>query len=709
MPASQAKFGLQAKAQSPDVALFIDWENLKISLSQANLRVNLTSLRETAETFGRLVIANAYADWQDDWHQSDPENLYAAGIEPVYVPTRMVTESTGLRRRKNSVDIKLTADCVECCHNHPNIGTFILASGDGDFIHMVNTLRPYGKQVVAIGVSWSTSPRLADRVDQFLYYDKDVDPIDTQRYRPHGLAPNAGDESELQRIFDVVTDIVRSSQHGDRALLSWIKNELIRRLHQFDESRFGFPKFKLFMREAERRGLLYIVEDGLVDWAYLPGARGAEELSVRSVAPMAEPVDEAALPAIIRFADALEARSPYVAFMYLVDQISRAAVVPHLSRDQLMLLLNQAVDSLIFLRGTYTLEDPLSGEAKNIRTLVLNREHPTVREALRVAPPAPEPAPEEAAQPGPVPESAHESPPAAVESPPSDAELGRVLAALEADGENATLLMSAARRYYQLRQYERAIEYQRRAVACEPDNVEYRCLLARTLNTAGHTAEAIALCHEAADRAPEHPVPHATLGSILYAASTWAEAEAEFRRALALVADNAAQRAQLLLSVARCEERLGNEEAARALAGEGLQLAPDHPGLVEFQAYLQMAPRQREGYQWAKQAAALAVQPGREAEAIEAAQRAMRADPEQYLSYYALGEVHQRLRHPRTAAENLERAADLCPSQATKAAIWQKLARLYSRLGEPERAQRAQFHADSFGLPQTPVKITEEV
>ncbi|HOG46773.1 MAG TPA: NYN domain-containing protein [Anaerolineae bacterium] len=695
MPASQARFGLQAKAQSPDVALFIDWENLKISLSQANLKVNLTSLRETAETFGRLVIANAYADWQDDWHQSDPENLYAAGIEPVYVPTRLVTESSGLRRRKNSVDIKLTADCVQCCHTHPNIRTFILASGDGDFIHMVNTLRPYGKQVVAIGVSWSTSPRLADRVDQFLYYDRDVDPIDTQRFRLHGLAPNTGDEAELQRTLELVCDIVRSSQHGDRALLSWIKNELIRRLRQFDESRFGFPKFKLFMHEAERRGLLYIVEDGLVDWAYLPGAREAEELGMPSVASMAEPVDEAALPTIIRFADDLQARSPYVAFMYLVDQIVRAAIRPHLRRDQIMLLLNQAVNDLIFLRGTYTLEDPLSGQAKNIRTLVLNRDHPVVLQTLSAAPPA---------EPG-----AQAPAVAGQQGTPADSELSQILVALEADDANAALLMSAARRCYQLRRYEQATEYQRRAVALEPDNVEYSCLLARTLNAAGQTDEAVALCHETAARSPDHALPHVTLGSILYAGGdAWAEAAAEFHNALDRLAGNTAQQAQLLLSIARCEERLGNEEAAQQLCRDGLQLVHEHPGLIEFQSYLQMSAAQREGYQRAKQAASLAVQPGREAEAIAAAQEAIALDPQQYLSYYALGEVHQRLRHLRTAAEHLERAAELCTNPSTKAAAYQKLARLFARLGEPERAQAAQARTATLGLVQPTIEISEE-
>ncbi len=680
---SQARFGLPAKAQFHDVALFVDWENLKSSLSQANMRVNLTSLRETAETFGRLVIANAYADWQDDWHRSDPENLYAAGIEPVYVPTRVVTESTGVRRRKNSVDIKLTADCVECCHNHPNIGTFILASGDGDFIHMVNTLRPYGKQVVAIGVSWSTSPRLADRVDQFLYYDRDVDPVDLGRYRSDSLASPAGDSAELQRVFDLIIEIITNSQHGDRALLSWIKNELIRRLRHFDESRYGFPKFKLFMREAERRGLLRIVEDGLVDWACLTGA-SAQADTGDGCEQATELLRAEVLPTIIRFADDLESRSPYMAFMYLLDQVVRAAILPQLRRDQLMLVLNQAVDDLIFLRGIHTVEDPLAGETRSIRTLVLNREHALVQQVLSHTITA-----EDEGRP-PEPDAAED------QEAGEDPELARTLSELEANPENPALLMGVARRLFQLRRYDEAIEYQQRAVDLAPGHVEYRCLLARTLSAAQRVEEAIDLCRETAVAAAQHPLPHVTLGSILYArGDAWADAVAAFQQALGLLEDNDAQRAQILLNIARCYERLGDEGQAERYCREGLSLMPDHPGLLEFESYINMSPRQREAFQQAKQAAALAVQPGHEAEAIEAAEKAIAMDPTQYLPHYALGEVHQRLRHLRTAAQNLEQAASLCPSPATRAAIYQKLARLSAKLGDPEKAQRMQQMASA--------------
>ena len=61
-------------------------------------------------------------------------------------------------RIKNSVDVKMTADCIECAHSYPNINTFVLVSGDSDFLHVVNALRTMGKRVVIIGVSWSTLP-----------------------------------------------------------------------------------------------------------------------------------------------------------------------------------------------------------------------------------------------------------------------------------------------------------------------------------------------------------------------------------------------------------------------------------------------------------------------------------------------------------------------------------------------------------------------
>ena len=122
-----------------DVALFIDWENFKISLASGQRLPNVSSLKEEVANHGRVVVAKAYADWVTRAPElrgasqfiNDPPALYAAGIEPVYVPTRLALSGNSARttRVKNSVDVKMTADCIEIAHSYPNIGTYVLVSG----------------------------------------------------------------------------------------------------------------------------------------------------------------------------------------------------------------------------------------------------------------------------------------------------------------------------------------------------------------------------------------------------------------------------------------------------------------------------------------------------------------------------------------------------------------------------------------------------
>ena len=167
-----------------DVALYIDWENIKYSLlNKENRLPNAMALKEAAAKYGRVVAAKAYANWQEGQHLRDPNDLYSAGIEPIYVPTTILGFTDlpdGAPRRKNSVDVKLAVDCVDASLSNPNIVTFVLVTGDGDFIHLINTLRLRGKRVVVIGTSWSTSWQLTSCADHFLAYD-----VPGRSRRPH--------------------------------------------------------------------------------------------------------------------------------------------------------------------------------------------------------------------------------------------------------------------------------------------------------------------------------------------------------------------------------------------------------------------------------------------------------------------------------------------------------------------------------------------
>ncbi|MEE3166378.1 MAG: NYN domain-containing protein [Chloroflexota bacterium] len=273
-----------------DVALFIDWENFKISLAVGNRTPNVSALKEEVSNHGRVVIAKAYADWVTRAPElrgasqflNDPPSLYAAGIEPVFVPTRApspnATNANGMRtgRIKNSVDVKMTTDCIEIAHSYPNIGTFVLVSGDSDFIHVVNALRTMGKHVIVVGISWSTSRRLADQVDTLILYDVDVDPSETiaepvePSVQPAEPAPDRTSAADLNDVIRAIEEIIRDERKaGGNPLLTSIKQRLVRRYPDFDEKKLGYTGFKRLMARAAQNGNIRLITAGLVDWAIM--------------------------------------------------------------------------------------------------------------------------------------------------------------------------------------------------------------------------------------------------------------------------------------------------------------------------------------------------------------------------------------------------------------------------------------------------------
>ena len=249
----------------------------------------MSALKEEVSNHGRVVVGKAYADWVTRAPElkgasqfiQDPPSLYAAGIEPVYVPTRLPLSGSYNSNRtiavKNSVDVKMTADCIDTAHNFPNITTFVLVSGDSDFIHVINSLRAVGKRVLVVGVSWATSRRIADHVDGLILYDSDVDPIDVEpppqrgqfnRNRPPAPMPlsNPG-RHQLPEVIRAIEDVIRAERAaGHTLLLTSLKQRLVRRIAGFDEKKLGYSGFKKLMLRVAEEGNIKIRSVDLVDW-----------------------------------------------------------------------------------------------------------------------------------------------------------------------------------------------------------------------------------------------------------------------------------------------------------------------------------------------------------------------------------------------------------------------------------------------------------
>ena len=75
------------------------------------------------------------------------------------------------------------ADAAEVCWSRPNIGTFVLMTGDVDFVALVRLLQGHGRRVVGYGISGSTASRLVGECDEFYHVDKPRETAPKRRRR----------------------------------------------------------------------------------------------------------------------------------------------------------------------------------------------------------------------------------------------------------------------------------------------------------------------------------------------------------------------------------------------------------------------------------------------------------------------------------------------------------------------------------------------
>src|SRR5215217_7279151 len=249
-----------------DLAVFIDWENIYIStVTEYGAKPNVSAILEKAREYGRIVSATAYADWTDSDFRDAPPTLYSNGISPRYISARYFPGGRSQKRRTNSIDVMLAVECSDFLHYHPQVDTYVLVTGDGDFIPLVSLLRSRGKKVVVIGVSEATSYHLIESADEFISYASLLEEERAARAREREPKKKAADPyRELVRAVEAL------KKNGRPRVLGQVKQQMIVQLGSFDERNEGFKKFKDFVVEAERRGLVNTVDQELELHVYLP-------------------------------------------------------------------------------------------------------------------------------------------------------------------------------------------------------------------------------------------------------------------------------------------------------------------------------------------------------------------------------------------------------------------------------------------------------
>ncbi len=158
--------GVQHKEQR--VAVFVDIQNMYYSAKHLyNSKVNFKELLRTAVNHRKLVRAIAYvikADIKDETNFFDA--LEKIGFE---IKSKELQIFYG-GAKKGDWDVGIAIDAIELS---PKVDTIVLASGDGDFVPLVEHLKmAMGCRVEAVAFGNSTSAKLKSAVDSFVDLDR---------------------------------------------------------------------------------------------------------------------------------------------------------------------------------------------------------------------------------------------------------------------------------------------------------------------------------------------------------------------------------------------------------------------------------------------------------------------------------------------------------------------------------------------------------
>lgn len=151
------------KQKSQRVAVFIDTQNLYHSAKNLyKARVNFAAVVKEALASRQLVRATAYvASTESGEERAFFEALTKAGIETRVKDLQIFYGGA----KKADWDVGMAVDAIKLSSK---VDAVVLATGDGDFVPLVEYLKVAGCQVEVIAFGKSSSARLQEICDDFI-------------------------------------------------------------------------------------------------------------------------------------------------------------------------------------------------------------------------------------------------------------------------------------------------------------------------------------------------------------------------------------------------------------------------------------------------------------------------------------------------------------------------------------------------------------
>ena len=223
---------------APNAALLIDFDNVTMGI-RSDLGKELRNLLSSEIIKGKVAVQRAYADWRRYPQYIVP--LSESSIDLIFAPAYGSS-------KKNATDIRLAIDALELVFTRPEIGTFILLSGDSDFSSLVIKLKEYGKYVIGVGIRESSSDLLVQNCDEYYSYNALA-----------GLVKSSDEEIVKWDPWELVTEAITRMKRNNDVMRSDRLKQVMQEIDPaFDEKNLNISKFSRFALEAAHRGLLKV-------------------------------------------------------------------------------------------------------------------------------------------------------------------------------------------------------------------------------------------------------------------------------------------------------------------------------------------------------------------------------------------------------------------------------------------------------------------
>lgn len=215
---TEVNTGWPSSVDADELAVFVDFENIRYStINSFGREPDPLQWRDMALEHGLMAVARAYADF-DQHPDAMRTRLDVAGFEAFHYPAKRVTDASGRERYTSRSDLNMAVDIINTALVRPDINTFMIFSGDKDFIRLVTTLRNrLGKRVIIAGVPGSVSPELVASAGE-------EDPIEMEPSADVDAAVIQAIDTYIRQLHD---GFVPTQSHMSRTLWRFLDRALM--------------------------------------------------------------------------------------------------------------------------------------------------------------------------------------------------------------------------------------------------------------------------------------------------------------------------------------------------------------------------------------------------------------------------------------------------------------------------------------------------